>query len=214
MRYLRKAAHRGLDWHHGRHMSGGTAMWADGAKGHYEIRPDFIDSYGGQQWAVFLGHSKIQDDLSKSSAKSWADDHDSAGSKWLSKPVRAAEARRHRNPISMKKKHHTLLAAVAVLAVGGAGVYAYEKWYAATTISPGAYGVPTPSSGHITFALPSAAKGWASVNLIGNGSASSPAAPTSPTTHLQLTGVVKGAVATIAWTDANGAPAVSIISFT
>jgi hypothetical protein len=113
-----------------------------------------------------------------------------------------------------KSSSHIWITALAVIGIGAGGVWAYETFYAATTIAPGAYGIPTPSSGNITLALPSGAKSWTSANVIGNGAAVQPPVPTSPTDHLQVTGIVKGSVATITWTDANGAVAISIISFT
>lgn len=109
-------------------------------------------------------------------------------------------------------KRHTLLAALAVVAVGAGGVYAYERWMAATIIAPGAVSLPVPSSGTATLALPRGAKSWTTVNVISTGGATQPQAPASPTTHLQVP-AVKGEVVTITWVDSTGSTEVSIITF-
>ena len=113
-----------------------------------------------------------------------------------------------------KSATHIWMTAVAIIAVGAGGVYAYEKWYAATTLNPGAYGIATPSGGNIVFALPNGATSWTTARLIGNGAAVNVTVPTSPTNHLQVTGVGKGSVITIAWNDAKGAVNISIVTFT
>jgi hypothetical protein len=113
-----------------------------------------------------------------------------------------------------KNSQHIWLAILGVAAVGGAGIWAYEKFYAATTIAPGAVSMTTPSNGTVALALPSGAKGWtsAAVVSVAGATATAPAVPTAPTTHLQLS-VQKGAVATILWVDSTGATQTSVISF-
>lgn len=111
-----------------------------------------------------------------------------------------------------KNTGHIWLAALGVLGVGALGIWGYEAFYAATTISAGAYTMPTPGSGNITLALPSGSQSWSTVNYIGNGGATAPTVPTAPGNHLSL-GVVKNSVLTIGWIDSAGTPQVSIITF-
>lgn len=114
-----------------------------------------------------------------------------------------------------KNTSHIWMAALGVVAAGGVGVWAYEKYYAATTLSPGAISTPTPASGHATYALPSGARGWTSVTtMAGLGSAPvSATTPASATTHA-IVPAVKGGGATLTWTDSTGATQVSVIAFT
>jgi hypothetical protein len=116
----------------------------------------------------------------------------------------------------MKKNTGAIwLAALAVVAVGAGGIWAYETWYAATTINPGAISMVTPSGGTATLALPAGAQSWTSATLVSlaGATATQPAVPTSPGTHLQVA-VQKGAVLTITWVDSAGTVQISIITFT
>jgi hypothetical protein len=116
----------------------------------------------------------------------------------------------------IKKKHHPILIGLGVLAAAAAGVWGYEKFYAATTVAPGVQSVPTPSSGKANLALPSGAKSWTSASFlsVAGGTATAPAVPTTPTTHLSLTGVIKGSSASVTYVDSNGATQIAIVNFT
>src|SRR6202789_734795 len=131
---------------------------------------------------------------------------------------RSSGKRRRRNPVSnpMKKNEAAIwLVGIGVVAAAGVGVWAYEAFYAATTINPGAISMATPSSGSVPRALPSGARSWTSATLvsIAGATATQPAVPASPTSNLTV-GVQKGAILTIVWTDSTGAVQTSIISFT
>lgn len=114
-----------------------------------------------------------------------------------------------------KSSKHIWLSILAVGAVGAGGVWAYEKYYAAHTLAPGAISMATPANGHATFALPSGSRGWTSATSIA-AIGSAPVAATTPpsaSTHVTVP-AVKGGGATLTWTDSTGATAVSIIAFT
>lgn len=112
----------------------------------------------------------------------------------------------------MKKSHKGAYIAggLAILAAG-VGVWAYEHFYAGatTTLAAGAVGVPTPSNGQASLALPSGAKGWQSVTV----GATAATAPTSATSHF-TSAVGKGTVITAVWTDSTGATQTSVVTFT
>jgi hypothetical protein len=114
-----------------------------------------------------------------------------------------------------KNSQHIWLTILGIGVVGGAGIWAYEKYYAATTLSPGAITMATPSSGNATFALPSGARGWTSATTMANASSAPVAAtlPSSATSHITVP-AVKGGGATLTWTDSTGATQVSVIAFT
>jgi hypothetical protein len=113
-----------------------------------------------------------------------------------------------------KNTSHIWMAAIGVVAAGGVGIWAYEKYYAATTLAPGAMTVTTPSSGTASLALPSGAKSWTSAAYVSLAGATAimPTVPTSPTTHLTQA-VVKGSSLTVMWVDSTGTAQTTIVSF-
>jgi hypothetical protein len=113
-----------------------------------------------------------------------------------------------------KNAQHIWMTILGIGVVGGAGIWAYEKYYAATTLAPGAITMATPSSGNATFALPSGARGWTSATSMANAS-SAPVSATLPsgTAHVTVP-AAKGGGATLTWTDSTGATQVSIVAFT
>jgi hypothetical protein len=116
----------------------------------------------------------------------------------------------------MKKNSQGIwIAAAAVVGVGALGIWGYEAWFAATTISPGTMTVATPSSGNIAFALPAGAQSWTLAGYTSlTGTNVSLTVPTSPTTHLQVTGAVKGGIVAISWVDSTGTTQATSVTFT
>ena len=114
-----------------------------------------------------------------------------------------------------KSSSHSWIAALAVVAVGAAGIWGYETFYAATTLSPGAITMPTPASGSVSLALPAGAQSWtlAGYTALSAGTATVLTVPTSPGTHLQAN-VQKGGIIAVTWVDSTGATQASSISFT
>jgi hypothetical protein len=116
----------------------------------------------------------------------------------------------------MKKNSQGIwIAAAAVVGVGALGIWGYEVWFAATVISPGTMQVPTPGSGNIAFALPAGAQSWAVAGYTSlTGTNVALTVPSSPTTHLQVTGAVQGGIVAISWVDSTGTTQATSVTFT
>jgi len=113
-----------------------------------------------------------------------------------------------------KSSKHIWMTILGVAAVAGGGVWAYEKFYAATTIGSGTANLPTPSNGNIALALPHGATGWSAAAVLALGGVSGVVTvPSSPTSHLHLT-VQKGSIATVAWSDSNNVIQTTVLTFT
>jgi hypothetical protein len=114
-----------------------------------------------------------------------------------------------------KSSKHIWMSILAVGAVGAGGVWAYEKYYAATQLSPGAITMATPANSHATFSLPSGSRGWTSATTMANATSApvSATVPPSAGTHVTVP-AAKGSSAALTWTDSTGATQVSLIAFT
>src|SRR5215472_6534974 len=114
-----------------------------------------------------------------------------------------------------KSTSHIWMTILGVAAVGGVGLWAYEKYYAATTLAPGAITVKTPSNGTAAFCLPHGARAWTSATTTSAVGATpvSQTTPSSPSSHLMVPAVAGGGAA-ITWVDSTGATQVSLIAFT
>jgi hypothetical protein len=114
------------------------------------------------------------------------------------------------------KKHPVWIAALAVTAVGGLAIWAYEVFVATPVLAPGSSTVVTPASGSMYFALPSGSTGWGSATLQpAGGTSMTLQPPLTPSTNFYVSGITKGATLTVTWTgDTTAVTNTSTITFT